>query len=163
MGTFRIQIYAFALILFCACGSGENFKALNTDEIYNFSYNGFEKELKLNHQKNSFALVFFTKDCGVCKEQISVLKKLINHYDFDFFVVLGDAKDFNDAKEWSFEKNLDLKVFYEKKAVNFLSLAVGGVYGVPVLSFFNQGKMEQKFIGLTPYGILENAIKKIKS
>lgn len=163
MGIFRSQIYALALIFFCACGGGENFKALNSEENYNFSYNGFEKELRLNHEKSSFALVFFTKDCGVCKEQIAILKNLKNHYDFEIFVVLGDAKDLDDARAWSKEKDLDLKVFYEKKAANFLSGAVEGIYGVPVLSFFSQGKMDKKFIGLTPYGVLENEIKRIKS
>ncbi len=162
MESFRVQVYLFALIFFCAC-SGENFKALNSEQNYNFSYNGFKKELKLNQEKNSFALVFFTKDCGVCGEQITVLNRLKSHYDFQFFIVLGDAKDLDDAKMWALKKDLHLQVFYEKKAVDFLCAAVGGVYGVPVLSFFKEGKMEQKFIGLTPYFVLENEIKKMNS
>ncbi|MCC3133442.1 thioredoxin, partial [Campylobacter jejuni] len=53
--------------------------------------------------------------------------------------------------------------FYEKRAAKYLSSAIGEIYGVPVLSFFKEGKMDEKFIGLTPYSILEKEIKKVKS
>ncbi len=162
MAIFRIQTYLLVLILFCACAD-TNFKALNSEQTYKFSYNSFEKELLLDDKKAYFALVFFTKDCGVCLEQIAILKKLKERYEFDFFVVLGDAKDLEDAKAWALEKDLNLKVFYEKKAADFLARAVGGIYGVPVLSFFKNAKMEQKFIGLTPYFILEETIKRLKA
>ncbi|EAL7651526.1 TPA: conjugal transfer protein TraF [Campylobacter jejuni] len=167
MGIFRIQAYFFALIIalfFVACDSGENFKALNNDKTYNFAYNGFEKSLKLNDKAQNFALVFFTKDCGVCKEQIPILQNLAKNYDFNIFVVLGDANDANDAKAWADEKGLsNLAMFYEKRAAKYLSSAIGEIYGVPVLSFFKEGKMDEKFIGLTPYSILEKEIKKVKS
>lgn len=167
MANFRIQTYFFALIaslLFIACDSGENFKALNSDKSYNFAYNGFEKNLKLDKQMQNFALVFFTKDCGVCKEQIPILQTLAKNYDFNIFVVLGDAKDANDAKAWAKEKGLsNLAMFYEKKAAKYLSSSVGDIFGVPVISFFKKGKMDEKFIGLTPYSVLEAEIKKLKS
>lgn len=167
MGTFRVQTYFFALIMalfFAACDSGENFKALNSDKNYNFSYNGFEKTLKLDNKMQNFALVFFTKDCGVCKEQIPILQNLAKNYDFNIFIVLGDANDANDAKAWTDEKALsNLAMFYERKAVKYLSKAVGEIYAVPVLSFFNQGKMDEKFIGLTPYSILQSEVKKLKN
>lgn len=122
MANFRIQTYLFALIValfFIACDSGENFKALNSNKIYNFSYNGFEKSLKLDDQAQNFALVFFTKDCGVCKEQIPILQDLAKNYDFNIFIVLGDAKDAKDAKAWADEKGLShLALFYEKKQPN---------------------------------------------
>lgn len=125
MANFRIQTYLFALIValfFIACDSGENFKALNSNKIYNFSYNGFEKSLKLDDQTQNFALVFFTKDCGVCKEQIPILQDLAKNYDFNIFIVLGDAKDAKDAKAWADEKGLShLALFYEKKAAKYLS------------------------------------------
>jgi len=167
MGTFRIQTYFFALIVvlfFIACDSGENFKALNSDKTYNFAYNGFEKTLKLDDKTQNFALVFFTKDCGVCKEQIPILQNLAKNYNFDIFVVLGDANSINDAKTWADEKGLsNLVMFYEKKAAKYLSSAIGEIYGVPVLSFFKESKMDEKFIGLTPYSTLEKEIRKIKS
>ena len=53
-------------------------------------------------------------------------------------------------------------LYFEKKAAKYLSGAVGEIYGVPVLSFFKEGKIDEKFIGLTPYGVLENEIKKLK-
>lgn len=53
-------------------------------------------------------------------------------------------------------------LYFMKKAAKYLSGAVGEIYGVPVLSFFKEGKIDEKFIGLTPYGVLENEIKKLK-
>lgn len=123
MGIFRIQAYFFALIIalfFVACDSGENFKALNSDKTYNFAYNGFEKSLKLNDKAQNFALVFFTKDCGVCKEQIPILQNLAKNYDFNIFVVLGDANDANDAKAWA-----DEKCFMKKEQLNTFQVPLG--------------------------------------
>lgn len=92
---------------------------------------------------------------------------MAKNYDFNIFVVLGDANDANDAndaKAWADEKGLsNLAMFYEKRAAKYLSSAIGEIYGVPVLSFFKEGKMDEKFIGLTPYSILEKEIKKVKS
>lgn len=167
MEIFRVQTYFFALIIslfFTACDSGENFKALNSDKNYNFSYNGFEKTLKLDDKMQNFALVFFIKDCGVCKEQIPILQNLAKNYDFNIFIVLGDANDANDAKAWAEKKGLShLAMFYEKRASQYLSDAVGEIYGVPVISFFKEGKTDKKFIGLTPYSILKSEIKKLKN
>ncbi len=68
------------------------------------------------------------------------------------------------TKAWADEKGLsNLAMFYEKRAAKYLSSAIGEIYGVPVLSFFKEGKMDEKFIGLTPYSILEKEIKKVKS
>ncbi|MBZ7939075.1 conjugal transfer protein TraF [Campylobacter sp. W0014] len=166
MEKFKVQAYFIALIavlFFIACSDGENFKSLD-HKNYNFSYNGFEKTLKLNQKDENFALVFFTKDCGVCKEQIKILQQLIQNYNFNVFVILGDAKNLDDAKNWAKEKGLtQLTLFYEKNAAKYLSDSIGGIYGVPVISFFESGKMNKKFIGLTPYHILENEVKRIKN
>ncbi|MBZ7947699.1 conjugal transfer protein TraF [Campylobacter sp. RM9929] len=166
MGKFKVQAYFIALItalFFISCSDGENFKSLDYKN-YNFSYNGFEKTLKLDQKNQNFALVFFTKDCGVCKEQIKILQQLIQNYNFNIFVILGNAKNLNDAKNWAQDKGLtQLTLFYEKNAAKYLSDAIGGIYGVPVISFFEAGKMNKKFIGLTPYHILENEIKRIKN
>ena len=132
MGIFLVQTYFFALIIalsFIACDSGETFKALNSNKTYNFAYNGFEKSLKLNNEAQNFALVFFTKDCGVCKEQIPILQNLAKNYDFNIFVVLGDANDANDAQAWANEKGLsNLEMFYEKRAAKYLSSAIGDIW-----------------------------------
>ncbi|MBZ7954084.1 MULTISPECIES: TlpA family protein disulfide reductase [Campylobacter] len=166
MEKFKVQAYFIALItalFFIACSDGENFKSLD-HKNYNFSYNGFEKTLKLNQKDENFALVFFTKDCGVCKEQIKILQQLIQNYNFNVFVILGDAKNLDDAKNWAKEKGLtQLTLFYEKNAAKYLSDSIGSIYGVPVISFFESGKMNKKFIGLTPYHILENEVKRIKN
>lgn len=157
MELFRRTLFSLTVSLcFIACFDND-FRALNTDKRYNFVYDGLEKELHFSKDK-AYALVFFTKDCGVCKEQIAALKEL-RDYDFDFLGVLADAKDEKDALSWALNYDFDFSLLYERKAGDFLSKAVGGIFGVPVIVFFDkQGKMKEKFIGLTPKSILEKNI-----
>lgn len=162
MGIYRIKACFLALAFLFGCSSPNDFAAINSDKSYAFNYNGFEKSLFVDKKAHSFGLVFFTKDCGVCNEQIPILQTLAQKNGFEIFIVLADAKDKKDAFVWANEKKLTLPMFYEKKAVYFLSKAVGDIYGVPVLSFFEQGKMHKKFIGLTPLNVLESEIKKIQ-
>lgn len=114
--------------------------------------------------KHKICLSIFHKRLRSLQRTIPILQNLAKNYDFNIFVVLGDANDANDAKAWADEKGLsNLAMFYEKRAAKYLSSAIGEIYGVPVLSFFKEGKMDEKFIGLTPYSILEKEIKKVKS
>jgi len=159
LGIYKIQIYLFALIFLCACG--ENFKALKAEKTYNFFYNGFEKSLIINGEKSDFILVFFTKECGVCLEQIAVLKKLAKN-NFKIFIILANSQNQEDAKTWAESKNLTGIIFYQTKAVRYLAQAVGGVYGVPVLSIFKEGKLKEKFLGLTPLGVLQKSLKDLE-
>ncbi|MCX2682595.1 thioredoxin [Campylobacter sp. MIT 21-1685] len=161
MGIYRIKTYCFVVIFLFGCNTGENFKAINSNKNYTFSYNGFEKSLFLDEEVKNFALVFFTKDCGVCKEQIPILENLARNNIFDIFIVLADAQNQQDALNWANAKRLTLPMFYEKKAVYFFSKAVENIYGVPVISFFKDSKMHKKFIGLTPLSVLENEFKQI--
>lgn len=154
MGKSTLKACVLALSL-CFLGCFDNnFKALHSEKSYKFSFNGVKKQLDFG-SNSPYALAFFTKDCGVCEEQIRILNALNTLYDFEFLVVLGDAKDENDALKWAKNKNLTLPLFYEKRASEFLARGVGGIYGVPVIAFFDKkGILNAKFTGLSPQSVL---------
>lgn len=169
MAKFALKALVLALsIFFVGCEFKRDFEAINSEKSYKFSFNGFEKRLDLGTQK-PFALVFFTKDCGVCKEQIRILNELKAKNegprglsDFDFFVVLNDAQDKEDAILFAKEKGIAFPLFYEKRASELLSRAVGGIYGVPVTVFFDkEGIQRELFIGLTLETLLLKELVKI--
>ncbi len=156
----------FALIFLAAfflngCEFNRNFAALNSEKSYKFEFNGFEKRLHFGSQK-PFALVFFGKNCGVCKAQMRVLNELKNAQEFDFFVVLNEAANKADATLYATSHDINFPLFYEPKASEFLARAVGGIYGVPVIVLFDkQGLKTQTFIGLTPQNVLEKVLSKL--
>ncbi|KAA6227290.1 thioredoxin family protein [Campylobacter sp. LR286c] len=158
MEKYRIKACILSLILIFLSACSEEFKSINTNERLAFSYNGFEKTLSLNSKLDNFLLVFFTKECNVCNEQIPILKDLALKNDLKIFLILDGIKDENEARIWSKKKDLKLSTFYEKRAGEFFSSVVNGVYGVPVLSVFKNGKMSDKFIGLTPLSVLEKSL-----
>ena len=162
MGKSTLKACILALSL-CFSGCFDNaFDALHSDKDYKFSFNGVKKELHFGSNK-AYALAFFTKDCGVCKEQIAILNTLNALYDFEFLVVLGDVKDKNEALIWAENKKLTLPLFYEKRASEFLARGVGGIYGVPVIVFFDKkGILNTKFTGLTPQSVLNAKILSLK-
>lgn len=89
-----------------------------------------------------------------------MLNELYKERNFSILAVLNGAKSKEEAQKILLEKKLDLPLLYEAKASSFLSKAVGGIYGVPVIVFYDEkGKINEKFIGLIPKGILENKIK----
>lgn len=158
MAKLARKAFIFTLALFFSACFENNFKTLNSNKVYEFSFNGFEKKLDFKQEK-PFALVFFTKDCGVCKEQIVILKELRKLHKFDFLTILGDARDEKDALAWANEKELDFTLFYERNASEFFSKAVGGIYGVPVIVLYNkEGFKAKEFIGLTPKGVIEKEL-----
>ena len=158
----------FALIFFAAfflnaCDFNRNFAALNSEKQYKFEFNGFEKRLHFGSQK-PFGLVFFGKNCGVCKAQMRVLNELKNAQKFDFFVVLNDSPNKADATLYAQSHDIKFPLFYEQKASEFLARAVGGIYGVPVIVFFDkQGLKTQTFIGFTPQNVLEKELSRLSS
>lgn len=159
MGKSALKAFALALSL-CFVACFDNTFATTEDKAYKFSFNGFEKRLSYGESK-PYALVFFTKDCGVCGEQIRVLNALKKRYDFEFLAVLNDAQSKMDAQIWAQKKNLALPLFYEARAGDFLSRAVGGIYGVPVIVFADEmGILGKKFNGLTPQSVLEKELAK---
>ena len=158
----------FALLFFAAfflnaCDFNRNFAALNSQKQYKFEFNGFEKRLHFGSQK-PFGLVFFGKNCGVCKAQMRVLNELKNAQEFDFFVVLNEAANKADATLYAQDHDIKFPLFYEQKASEFLARAVGGIYGVPVIVFFDkEGLKTQTFIGFTPQNVLDKVLLNLSS
>ncbi|WP_291951492.1 TlpA disulfide reductase family protein [Campylobacter sp.] len=158
------KFYIFLALIFIlnACASNE-FKVLNSDKNLEFLYDGFEKTLKIKDQNQPYALFFLTQDCGVCKAQIPILNTLYKMRNFKIIAVLNGVSDEDKARQNIIEKNILFPLLYQTKASLFLSKAVGGVYGVPVIVFIDEnGVLKEKFIGLTPKNILENQIKLLK-
>lgn len=157
MGQPAFKAFILALSL-CFAGCFDNKFTTTEGKAYKFSFNGFEKRLSYGENK-PYALVFFTKDCGVCGEQIRVLNALKERYDFEFLVVLSGVKDKADAQLWAQKKNLTLPLFYGARASEFLSRAVGGIYGVPVIVFVGEnGILGKTFSGLTPQSVLDKEL-----
>ncbi|HEC1728111.1 TPA: TlpA family protein disulfide reductase [Campylobacter lari] len=157
--SFYCFLALISIFFFSACSNNE-FQTLNSNQNYTFKYDGFEKTLKTQNANQAYALFFFTQDCGACNAQIPMLNELYKERNFPILAVLNGAKSKEEAQKILLEKKLDLPLLYEAKASSFLSKAVGGIYGVPVIVFYDEkGKINEKFIGLTPKSILENKIK----
>ena len=107
--------------------------------------------------QNNFVLFFFTTTCGVCKAQIPILEQL-NTQGIRIYAILGDLSDAKKVNDFTNANKISLPLFYESGAKRFFTSAVGGVKGVPVMAVFKEGKMTEKFIGLTPRGTLLKAI-----
>ncbi|AJC91169.1 TlpA family protein disulfide reductase [Campylobacter subantarcticus] len=151
---------ALISIFFLNACSNNEFKTLNSKYNYIFDYDGFKKTLKIQNSNHAYALFFLTQDCGACDAQIPILNELYKERKFLILAVLNGVKLKEDAQKILLEKKLDLPLIYEAKASSFLSKAVGGIYGVPVIVFFDEkGNRYEKFIGLTPKSILENKTK----
>lgn len=140
----------------------KKFDAINADKPYIFEFDGFKKSL--NYGKTEpYALIFFTKDCGACKEQIATLNKVQQIHAFSLIAVLNDAANRADAEAWADKYGLKAPLIYEPRAADFLSRAVGGIYGVPVLVFFDKmGTQKASFLGLTPQSVIEREILSLK-
>ncbi|EFO9214060.1 TlpA family protein disulfide reductase [Campylobacter lari] len=157
--SFYCFLALISVFFFSACSNNE-FQTLNSSQSYTFKYDGFEKTLKTQNANQAYALFFFTQDCGACNAQIPMLNELYKERKFPILAVLNGAKSKEEAQKILLEKKLDLPLMYEAKASSFLSKAVGGIYGVPVIVFYDEkGKINEKFIGLTPKSVLENKIK----
>ena len=93
-----------------------------------------------------------------------VLNELKNAQEFDFFVVLNDSPNKADATLYAQSHDIKFPLFYEQKASEFLARAVGGIYGVPVIVFFDkQGLKIQTFIGFTPQNVLDKVLLNLSS
>lgn len=162
MVVFKSFYFFLALILLSACNN--DFKTLNSNVNYAFEYDGFKKTLNIKDFNTPYALFFFTQDCGVCEIEIPILNELYKERNFHFIAVLNGVKTLQEAQKIAKDKNLQLPLLYELKASDFLSKASGGIFGVPVIVFYDEnGNLNEKFIGLTPKSILEDKIKFLKS
>lgn len=161
MGYRKIKNFIiFMMLFFIGCDDG--MIALNSQNPIKFTFLAKEKILKLDENK-AYGLFFFTKSCGACIKQVRILNDILEKENFKVIAVLGDAKDYEDAKDIAKAKNINFPLIFAKDDANFLSNSVGGILGVPAIFFYdNQGKLDKKFLGLTPKSVLENQIKILK-
>lgn len=156
-------VCAFAL---CGCGeSRAEFDALNLGKVNALYENGALRIVESNlSQKDSapFALFFFTTTCGVCKAQIPILQEIVSesiNNGARIYAILGNAPDKQKAIEYVSANAMSLPLFYESEAKRFFSQIVGGVKGVPVVVVFDkEGRVKERFVGLTPKSILKSAL-----
>ena len=115
-------------------------------------------ESRADSAPQNFILFFFTSTCGVCKAQIPILEQL-SAQGIKIYAILGDMPDISKASAFASAHKISLPLFYESSAKRFFSQIVGGVKGVPVVVVFDKnGRMKERFIGLTPKGILKSAL-----
>lgn len=146
MELYKTKAFALLLVLFlsCGCSSDDGFLALNSKEKIFLKYDSKEKALKGFDEP--FLIFFYSSTCGYCTEQAKYLKELENT-GFKMLAVIGDKPKYTQALKHT--HGLNIPIIYEYKDVNYLSNAVGGISGVPVIVFFDkQGNVVQRYNGL---------------
>lgn len=147
---------AILAILLCGCLENEaNFDALNLGKISATYANKMLAITQDSSDNSDFMLFFFTSTCGVCKEQIPILEELSQN--IRIYGILGDISNTQKAQYFIESSKITMPIFYQSNARRFLANASNGIKGVPVIVVFKNGKVAQKFIGLTPKGILASA------
>ncbi len=120
------------------------------------------KQPSTEYQKDNapFALFFFTTSCGVCKAQIPILQEIASENGgARIYAILGNAPNEQKAREYASANAMSLPLFYESEAKRFFSQIVGGVKGVPVVVVFDKdGRVKERFIGLTPKSVLKSSL-----
>ncbi|MDR0762716.1 MAG: redoxin domain-containing protein, partial [Campylobacteraceae bacterium] len=151
----KILFFAVLAIVLSGClkNIGEkNHIAINSQTPIKTIFSASNKTLALEDNR-PFMLFFFSSDCGACKEAIAYMNFFDEKYadNFKIIGVMGGSLGLdNDIK---LLKNYDVrfKVISDAKSVDYLSNAVGGIYGVPVFYIYDKdGKLTNKYLGLTP-------------
>lgn len=161
------------------CGCLENraeFNALNLGKVNALYENGAlnimpttcnEGECSKQSTKNqkesaTFALFFFTTTCGVCKAQVPILQEIAKEFANEgvrIYAILGNAPNEQQARQYMNANAISLPLFYESQAKRFFSQIVGGIKGVPIVVIFDkEGRVKERFIGLTPKGVIKSAL-----
>ncbi len=176
---------AFALML-CGClESKAEFNAINLGKVNAIYENGalriisieptpqsslrdstqrVESWQSIKNQKDNapFVLFFFTTSCGVCKAQIPILQELATESASSgarIYAIVGNVPNAQKAWQYAQSNAISLPLFYESEAKRFFSQIVGGVKGVPAIVVFDkEGRVKERFIGLTPKSVLKSAM-----
>ncbi len=113
-------------------------------------------------------LDFWATWCPPCKEGIPHLNQLYREYRKDGLVVIGISLDRNGPEE--------VRRFLDQKSVEYLNVmgseevfqsysglpGLGKIQGIPTAFILDrEGRVQRKFVGLTPRQTLEAAIKPI--
>ncbi|MDR3345983.1 MAG: TlpA family protein disulfide reductase [Campylobacteraceae bacterium] len=159
-------IFCALLALFiCSCSKvGEkNHIVLNSATPVKTTFSASNKTLSVNENR-PFMLFFFSTDCGACKEELPSINFFTQKYSdqFDVIGVMGGTLGFDKDIELLRAQNIAFKVISDTKSVAYLSKAVGGVYGVPVIYMYDkEGVFASRFLGLTPRKTIEEEVKKL--
>ncbi len=145
--------------------SHESSKQSNSSlrESQSDSWQSTDSNTQSNQKDNApFALFFFTTTCGVCKAQIPILQEIASESASSgarIYAILGNVPNKQKAMEYVSANAMSLPLFYESEAKRFFSQIVGGVKGVPVVVVFDkEGRVKERFVGLTPKSVLKSAL-----
>jgi len=161
VGDHFIKAFALFIAIFFSACSEDGIVALNSSEPIFLDFNVNQKTLK-SAKNEPFALFFLGNDCGSCDEQNKIINEILSERKFSYIAVLNGFSSIEKARNLSAEKNLQIPVIFDAESVEFLSNAVGGIFGVPAIFFFDKdGKMAKKYLGLTPKAELLERMKQI--
>ncbi|MDR2099519.1 MAG: TlpA family protein disulfide reductase [Campylobacteraceae bacterium] len=166
----KVLFFIFSALIFSSCS--QNFGEKNHITINGKNgeagtlkthFAASNKTLRLNSGK-PFIFFFTSANCGACDEAVPYMNYFEEKYADKFEVVgvmNGDLR-FDEAFTLLKKKNINFKVITNTKSVDYLSRAVGGIYGTPVFYLYDKnGTLREKFLGLTPQNRLEESIKGI--
>jgi thiol-disulfide isomerase/thioredoxin len=162
----KIVLFVCLALFFSSCSKGigeKNHITLNSQIPVKTIFSASNKTLALDGGK-PYMFFFFSSDCGACKEAVPYMNFFNEKYadSFEVIGIMGGSLGFD--KDMEILKNYDIrfKVISEGKSVDYLSRAVGGIYGVPIFYIYDKdGKLVEKYLGLTPQNKLEESIKSI--
>lgn len=78
-------------------------------------------------------------------------------------MVASELQNKTQADEFIKEKDIRYPVIFGSDEIQFLSNVVGGIIGVPATYFYDEnGKLDKKFLGITPKNQILEEIKNLK-
>ncbi|MDR2081798.1 MAG: TlpA family protein disulfide reductase [Campylobacteraceae bacterium] len=172
LGSFvkKTLFFIFLTLVVGACSTNigeKNHIALNGKngeaDTVTTHFSASNKTLKLANSK-PFVLFFISTNCGACDEAVPYMNYFEEKYAdrFEVIGVMNGGLRFDEGLAVLKKKNIDFKVITEIKSVDYLSRAVGGIYGTPVFYIYDKdGILKKKFLGLTPQSKLEESIRNI--
>ncbi|MDR2791071.1 MAG: TlpA family protein disulfide reductase [Campylobacteraceae bacterium] len=166
----KALFFAFFALIFSACSKNigeKNHIALNgkngAADTVTTHFSASNKTLKLESGK-PFMLFFTSTACGACDEAVPYMNYFAEKYAdrFETIGVMNGNLGFDKGLEVLKAKNINFKVILESKSVEYLSRAVGGIYGTPVFYIYDKdGALKKRFLGLTPQSKIEESIKEL--
>ena len=156
----KIIFLLLSSIFLASCFDG-SYADLNSEEKVSLKYRAIEKKFD-NESEKPFALFFYNSDCAICSIQAPILETLYKEKGFRFYAILGDKFDRNEALKY--KKGMSFPIMYEKKAREYLGKVVGGIFGVPVIYFYDKnGIFDRRFLGLASAELLNAQINKLNA
>ncbi|MCR4941989.1 MAG: TlpA family protein disulfide reductase [Campylobacter sp.] len=158
----KILLTVFIIFTFSACVKEYDKHHITLNDPNGIDTQFFPKEQRLKIGDKPYVLFFFSPECGVCKEQIPDINEIYASYGDKINVVgvFGPSIGFDKDIEILNAHKVKFKTTSDKISVDYFSKAVGGVMGVPVTYIYDKdGKLQDKFIGMTPRKVLLDSLK----